>query len=542
MDAALAKIMEENTPSLNRDIADGLATKHMQHVESRIDSQIRSVARYFPEDLVYVGFRRCTPNEEYRELTRRRTVNNRSKCSFNLARTDTYMVAYHFQFKGEDIIRYMRLPFINNEGTMYIAGVRFTVSPVMCDKIISIGVKDVFVKLNLAKVTFQCEPQYYIADNNREMVQLIYSEIYNRTKKNKELPKNVLAKTTITHYLLCRYGFTELFKTFGDCNPILGYEEINTENYPESDWVICESVGLRPKSLKLSRGGFYQRTNIRMAVRRDEYTAKAKNHIVTFFYLLDHWPERIRVQDVNEVRLWKQLLGELIWGSNTPLGRLEADTENHLEFLDNYIDEFMKFKFEQAGMPIENLYQLFGIIMANFNEWLLSGSQSISSTYNKELDVLYYVLTNISEGINNFYFGLKKLYKKKDGNVVIKEVINLFNRNFLVNAISKLSNTGKHIEVSTIDSSCDNKAFKTTALVVPQESTSSNRDNKTSDNPSQHLHVSIAEVNAYSAINKKDPSGHNRINPMVQIDANGNIVRNEKFRVLLDDVQQYLNR
>ena len=61
-------------------------------------------------------------------------------------------------------------------------------------------------------------------------------------------------------------------------------------------------------------------------------------------------------------------------------------------------------------------------------------------------------------------------------------------------------------------------------------------------NPTQFLHASVAEVNAYSAINKKDPSGHNRINHCLEIDNLGNVVRNPRFIPLLDRVQKVLNR
>lgn len=543
MDPELAKIMEKNTPALNRDLADGLAVKHLAKAEAYIDAQIRSVAKYFPAELQYCGFRRCTPQEEYKELTRRKTQSHdqKSRSVYNLARSDTYLVAYIFKFENEEIVRYIALPFLNQYGNIHISGVRFIISPVLCDKIISIGVNDIFVKLNLSKIIFKSDPHYYIANENREMVQVVHSDIYHRSKKNRDLPRNILASTTMMHYLLCRYGFTKTMHEFAQTNFVIGESEINPQNYPEDKYVICSSLGLKPTTLRI-RGETYHPSNIRLAIPVENYTAKVKGYIAAFFYIVDHWPQRIRVCDVDEERLWKQLLGELIWGNSAPIGRLEKDSEVHLESLDNYIDVVMKYKFERINMPVDNIYQLFAIMIDNFNDWLLKGSPYISSMYNKELDVLYYVLSDVCNGINNFYFKLKNIYNKKKGKLDIKEVRNIFNQNMKPGLIYGLSNTGRHIEVSTISTSCDNKALKTTAMLVPQETTGSAARSKSASNPAQNLHTSIAEVNAYSAINKKDPSGHNRINLCAQINDRGEIVRNEKFRELLDSVQPLLNR
>lgn len=545
MDPVLAELVSKDAPALNRSLADGLATDRLKYAEECIDVQMRSVATFFPKDLVYEGFQPCLPNEEYSEITKRKTINRAFKYTYNLARSDTYMVKYFFKFKGQPIVRYISLPFLNQDDTIHINGVKFIISPVLCDRIISVGPQEVFVKLNLAKLKFKTDPVIYVADDQPDIVQLLHSEIYNRTSKNKELPKNVKAKTTMVHYLFCRYGVHKTFKEFGGFQAIIGNDKtVNIQKYPPSDWVICRSMneysGTKPRTLSLSRDTIYRPTTLRLAIKREQYTSNAKNYIAGFFYLADHWPDRIKPEYIDDQRIWKQLMGELIWGSTAPLGRLETDAEKHLSSLDNYIDTIMKFKFAEIGIKIDNLYQLFAIIIEHFNDWVLSSGSDVSSVYGKELQVLYYVLGDIVTGINNFYFNLKNAYAKK-GDIDLRELTTIMNRTLYTGAIYNLSRTDKHPEVSTINTSSDCKAFKTTAILVPQE-THSKSGNKSSNNPTQFLHVSVAECNTYSAINKKDPSGHNRINHCAMIDDKGALLRNPEFKELLDNIQLYLDR
>lgn len=546
MDPMLAKIIDTKMPKLNRNTADGLATKHLAYAEQHVDSLLRSIAVHFPPNLVYEGIRRVTPLEEYRETTRRKNNSNGgTSCIYNTARSDTYLVALQLRFQGELITKYLTLPFINKQGFLHLSGVRYVVSPVLCDKIISISNSDVFVKLNLGKSVFKALPQYYLANQEREVVQLVYSDnLYNRTADNKKLPRSVVAKIPSSLYLFCKHGFTEAFKKYVGVIPIVGTEdEVNSTKYPSDDWIICESVGLKPIGLKLLKSETYKASPIRLAFRRSDYTAKLRNHLVAFFYLLDHWPSRLKLDTIEYPNVWRQVLGELIRGDSESLGKLEVAANDHLDSLDKYIDEIMKHRFELRGTPVEDMYELLGIIVENFTQWTLNIGDDIASTYNKELDVLYYVLQDVAKGINNFHFRLKAELNKSGGKSLnIKELNTLLSNTIRPGAIFQLTSSSKHVEISTISSSSDNRAFKTTAMIVPQEATGGNSDKMAVTNPTQFLHASVAEVNAYSAINKKDPSGHNRINHCLEIDNLGNVVRNPRFIPLLDRVQKVLNR
>jgi hypothetical protein len=82
-------------------------------------------------------------------------------------------------------------------------------------------------------------------------------------------------------------------------------------------------------------------------------------------------------------------------------------------------------------------------------------------------------------------------------------------------------------------------------MLTPQSGSSrlsSRKDRAVINDPAKRLSVSVAEVGNAFAITKSDPSGRSRINLHVQIAPNGLVIRNEKFRTMLDEIEQKIKR
>jgi hypothetical protein len=99
--------------------------------------------------------------------------------------------------------------------------------------------------------------------------------------------------------------------------------------------------------------------------------------------------------------------------------------------------------------------------------------------------------------------------------------------------------------LSTTSSPGDNKAFKLTAILIPQSSShkgAGGKDRGVINDPSKRLHVSVAEIGGYSNLPKSEPSGRARLNPCVWLTDKYVVMRNEYLRPLLDKVQQMIKR
>lgn len=537
MDVELMRLVAEATPPLNPDIASGLATRHIPEAEAYIDSVFRAVSKGFPEGFVYVRGERCTPQDEFNEITRRR--NNRRE--FDTASSFLYMMRYVFRYRGEEIHRYMYLPYVGAAGMINLGGSQFLISPILADRIISIGTNNIFLRLIRAKVTFERMIQHYMADGQRETVQVAWSLVYNKDPRKLKIKPEIKAQTTLVHYLFCKYGFKETMQRFANCTPVVGGPDtINEANYPREEWVICSSTQVNPKAYGQKS---YMPSFVRLAIKRSEYTSTVKNYVCAFFYLADHFPSRIlpdKPEYLEHKRFWMTLMGLILFSSNIGEGKLADDVEDHIRSLDEYVDEIVKIKFRDIGMPVEDLYQIFGIVIENFNGWLLEGAERINSMYDKELSVLYYVLAPITEAINKFYFKLRSASRKE---LSKKEIETIFSKTLKPGLIYSI--TRNHGEISTVTTSGDNMAFKITSILVPQANsskTTGRKDNATLGDPSKRLHVSVAEIGGYSALPKSEPTGRSRLNLHARVDPKGNVLRNPDLAPLLDQIQTLIRR
>lgn len=545
----MTPLMDKVVPKLNPVLAAGLAVSEIPKAPAHVDSVWRAVARGFPPEFEYIRGERCLPQDEFDELTKKKN----NKRYFDVAISDIYMMRYVFRFKGEYIYRYIKLPFVNIAGSLSVSGSRFIISPVHADTAISILPNNIFVRLIRAKVTFEREQQHFLADGVRETAHVVWSEIYNKNKKTSEVKPVIDAHTTIVHYLFCKFGATETFRRFAHCNPVFGnHLTITKETHPEKDWVICRSTQLKPtKTFKLK---FYVPSTMIMAIPRHEYEdlkygQLIRNMVCGFFYVVDHFTTRMQPEYVDRLDRWMVMLGHLIWGSNVVDGRLLSDVQEHISSLDEYIDEIMRLKFIEINMPIDDIYQLFGIILENFNDWVLGSADRVSSMYGKELNILYYVLGDITKQINKFYFKLKSAYNsKRDPNnsrreMTKKEIENLMNATISPGLIYAITRT--HGEVSTVSSSGDNMAFKITSMLVPQANSTRQKgksDNATISDPTKRLHVSVAEIGGYTNLPKSEPSGQSRLNLTTRISNKGVVLQDPELKPMLDEIHEQIKR
>lgn len=539
MDPILARIVDDDTPKLNPYLANGIACEHLKYAEEYIHDIIKSVSRGFPEGLEYLGLKRISPYEEYDET--RRKVGKSNRKVFDLAPSHIYMVRLMFRFKGEEVglHRHIYLPFVGDGGSITLGGSRFNISPVLADKVISVGVSNIFVRLLRDRLTFERLTQHFQINGRRETVQIPWGAIYHKNQKMKSIKPLVKAECMLAHYLFAKYGFEKTFEMFTNTKPIVGGQEINANTYNEEEWAICTTNGLAPRGVGR---GFWKASNIHIAIRKEELTPMVKSLIAGFFYVADHFPSQLKAEWVNDVRHWKILMGQIIFSGVLHHGKLHDDIDDHIQSLDEYVDNFIiqkLKKLKRLRTEVTDIWQLFAVVIENYNDWLLNATDEVNTMYDKELSVLYYVLYEITSNIFKLYFKLKAASKKQ---LTINEVRVAFTATLKPGLIYSIRRG--HGEVTTISSSGDNKAFKITSIVTPQSGSTkqnSKKDRTALSDPSKRLHSSVAAIGGYLFLPKSDPSGRARLNLAQKLENLENVIRDPAHTEDLNEVQELLS-
>ena len=526
------QLISDSTPPMNRLIVDGLATSHIPMSEDYIHGIMKNAVESFPQGIEYLGCERCDPSEEFREVTRPRN----NKRTIDIARSDLYLMKYFFRFKGKDLPpRYLYLPYVSEGGTIFLGGSRYVISPVLTDKVISPGQNNVFVRLLRDKVTFERLYHSMIIDGVREFTQIVWSAIYRKSAENRKVAQTTKAMTCLTHYLFCKYGFSETFKKLVGFVPVVGDADITEGSYDKDDWVICKSSQIKPKTFI---GDYYNPNPITLAIPRPHWNAYTKSLVSEFFYIVDHFPTRISPQSVDNKNLWMILLGHIIFSGVYGEGKLYNNIAEHFNSLDEYVDNLVIIKLKEIGYEVTDFYSLLALVIKHFNHWIITGSEQVNSLYNKELSVLYHVLFEISSAIFRTGFRLNKIATKKE--LTEKEIVEVMNKNLRVGLIYSI--TRSHVNMSTVSYSGDNKFFKITSMMVPQASATNKtvrvkKSKSVSNDPSKKIHESISTVGSYLYLPKTSPRRDSRISPYVLIDTNTSVVlENFKHKTLIDKV------
>ena len=534
MSPLFARLCQIHTPPVNDAIMSGLSVVYMQKTEEYIDKVFSSAARSFPPGLAYVGFERCTPEEEYNEITK---VKN-NKRIYDLAKSDLYLVKYKFTFEGQPMPdRYIYLPYVNDAGVFSLGGARFHITPVLSDKVISPGFDTVFVRLLRDKIIFKRCYHSLIIDGIRETTHVIWSQIYRKPRDNKKVPQTTKAMTTVAHYLFAKFGYSKTFQMFTGTVPVVGEGEINVENYPADKWVICESSQVKPKTYMES---FYEPTKLKLAIPKDKWTPTMKALVIGFFYVVDHFPGRFKIGYLDSESLWMILLGHIVFSGLYGENKLYTSIQEHFMSLDDYVDTIVVEKLKENNYHVDNFYDLLALILGQFNNMVLDNENSTLSMYGKSLEVLYYVLYDITAGIFKVNFRLSKLASKKP--LILKDIVETFNKNMKMGAVFGLS-SGKIITES-VSYSGDHKYFKITSKITEQESlpgAARGKSKRMVVGEDKHIEISMVEAGSVLFLSKSNPTPTNHVNPFVNIDmATGTIIPNEKFTEIRNKTQQLL--
>ena len=534
MDTKLFDFIFNLQPKMNASIAEGVAVRQMENAELRIDRVWRCAAKLFPAGLTYEGYHICTPEEELAIKTRRRTGN-----ILELSQSDVYMVEFLFSYKGKPLVRHpMYLPFCREAGSIFIRGSRFTITPVIADRCLSVSKGSVFFPPLRDKITFKQFPWQVLVDGRQETVYISKSKIHHfqQDPETKKLPGSVQANHTLAHYLFCRYGLADTFALHFDVDPVFGDDTTDWSKYPESEYVIVRSVGLKPKVLKQQ---YYNPTKLQVAIPRAKWNDSIESMVAAFFYLADLFPERLTLEDIHHPRIWQTLFGVIIFGASSGEGKMLEDFRSHLASLDEYIDEVTREDLHSDHVLVDNIYELFVYIVEEMPALL--ANPDVANLEGKRLITWKYVLHDIVRAIFHLTYQLNpknRVLQEQD----LKKTIT---RGISTEMIMKINGAG-HPEVTNIVSPSDSMIAKFTSAAIPQSRAGNHsargEHDRTFSDPSQHLHSSILACGSFMNQPKSDPGGASKLNPYGHLVHGDVMAVSPEFKAILDDLQKKLAR
>lgn len=543
-------IVREDEKASIKKIANGIAHHETKAVKRFVDKIINCASEQYPEGLSFEGSYRVDPYEEYRVVTKNAQQKKGQSRIFDLAPSNVYLVRYNFKFHGEECDpQYLYLPNIRKGGLMWIKGKQFVISPVLADKLFSVGVDNIFIQMPRGPATFKSEWHRFIANGVRVSKGVAWTRLHNRdAKKNKLAVSQTIQLSrvhcSLFHYLCCKFGLRTTFRKYGGVDNLIVIHEndFDPEKYPADKYVACRSTYQRPDTVKLREHAYVPYVNrLMLVIPVEDYTSTVEHMVSGFYYVMDHFPEDMVVEDVDSEWTWCRLMGYIIFGEEPPTSKLVEDIDTHLRSLDGYVDLAILETLKDEQIDCQDIYDIFGHIIENMNEMLMNSANRIGSMYGKQLMVLRYILKDINNSNFEFLFKLTSNNKK----IMTKTDINtLLSRHFRHNKILQISSGEGHGEVSSVSSPNDNMYFKISSVIVHQSDTAGRgkgRETKPLDE-TMLLDASYSDAGSFLVLPKSMPIGNNRINLRAQLGPGNTVEQNTAFKEITDRTQRLFRR
>ena len=539
MNPLFKQMVDVHVTKANTRILRGYARDMVQDSHKFIDAVWRSAAVSLPAGLEYVGCETCTPQEAYNEATRGKA----SSRVFDIARSDLVLYKFLFKYKGQLIEpRYQYLPFTDHEepSIMHLAGTPYYVGMVLADNVISPTDKSVFVKLLRDRLTFERVYHHLVVDNAPELAHVVHGRLY-RSSDNLKLKaeRTTKANTTIVHYLFAKYGFSETWQRYLGFVPILKKTEAGSDHEYKDTHVEVRSSRICPKGYI---GKVYEPSNIAMYIPKEKWDINSKNMATAFFYIVDHFPQSIEPEYVDNTSMWIVLLGQIIFTGHYSYDRLYEKVSENLKSLDKYTDTIILTKLRQEGYQIDNFYDIISLVNLKFNQWMVSSQPG--GLYDKTFEVFEYLLLDVVKSIFYTIFALDKrastlARKPVPRELLVKEIVEMMNKLLKRGAIFNL--TKGNAVVSNASCTGDNYFPKITSNLAVQKPTTGKSRTRTVIDASKRITGAEAEIGNVFFLSKEDPSALRHINPYLGIDPSTNKpIANPNFVHLLNDITEKL--
>lgn len=499
-------MIQEISPRFNIEVVEGLTYHRLKYALDYLDQFIRySCESKTQTHLRYMGFKQLTPQEEMRAI-----FNKTSKVTYDIAENDIYLVEFYFQYGDNPEVKKHQfyIPFANKGNVIHFSGNRFLVMPTLADKVISVGDNGIFINIITAKYNFARFLYSVMVDDRFQTVTVIHTELYKNPSKN--VPDTTKCNTTVIHYLLANYGYSKTAEM------LLGFVPQPVYDYEGVDKTVVRSSGVTPRGY-IQDKALYQGTQIKFLVDKDRYNEKARYVLGNIMYVLDHFPQSVSITDLDDVKIWRRLLAEIIHSGNHGLVYLNEKISTHYNDLNSSFDTNTIRKLGDVGITSKTLMELLSVIFDKYNGWIMQ-ADTRSLYHRKTLEVESFVLKDLTSAITRIVLDINKEELRINGEKLEDKTVDKIFKSFFKTRIIYSLKKESHY-VTSVEYSGDHLYPKNTAMINEQESNPVNiRKTEASTSEKKKLVASMTTVGSILGLSKTNPTPLAKINPYITVD------------------------
>lgn len=529
---SLHSFIKQETPKFNKDVVEGLTYTRAKNGLRYLDDFIHytcSDRSITSNNLTYLGSMIATPEEEMEFI-----IGKKPRIVHDISENFIYLVKFMFKYGNEKQIRtsYVYLPYIEPGNELRLSGSNHLVMPTLADKVISVGEKGVFINILTAKHNFSHTHYQIDYDDRRHSTTLLTTVLYRNPSVRVE--RTTRAKATVMHYLLSEFGYSKTMEM------MLGYVPKPTYDLTKKN--LVKSTGNRPSGWIGDRDD-YTPTNIAFEID-PEKESKSLYCLGNMMYVLDQFPERITIDDLDNKGLWTRLMSEIIHSGEYTVGYLREKITAHFNDLNSRFDVNVINKLKDLDINAKTFMDLLAIIFQNYPLWMVSegsGSYFSNKSYEVESFLYLYITSRFTRVVLDI---CKEELRTVSGLLDEKMVDKLFARHITPRSVFTLkSNKDYKPFMDSVECSGDHLYFKRTKRVAVQEANAIDTNRPDTNTADKNLITAeSAVVGSLLALSKANPIPIIHVNPYVRLDPDtGVILASDEVIALMERTNELLN-
>ena len=355
--------------------------------------------------MTYKGYKILTPEEtlEY-EFTSR----DKDKKFVPTYRTHLELVCYMFEYKDQngivkDYFVYIYFPYLL-DNIFLINDSRYSLMYGITEKIFTKSENGALTTRVLRQpINFFRNEKIKVISHDGSLILnefIVYAKLHSK--------KLTSLKTSIPHYLVCKYGFFNILSMFK-----LKREDILFTNVVDPSDIDNYYFKAR-KTLKSKKNDI----SIYMRVSKKALRNKiAQKFVVNILYLLMNKNDHISAKELNDEESsdihFKTYMGKMLYPELAkPVAFSQAKT--HLSSIDNFLDIITQDKFKTFGLKVKDIWDFIYYIFLNIDNILTNFIPQ--NLYDKRLDIAdqYMLSIYIQKLYTNIYDNKNKNKNKND--------------------------------------------------------------------------------------------------------------------------------
>lgn len=470
--------------------------------------------KLFKGEIKYIGHQVMTAEERVaHELDNKITGG-----MVNIRDCEWVSVVYKFEYRNHVYTVPIYLPYLHND-FIVINNTKYAVQLAISEKVFTQINNGITAKVVRSPINFWRNRVFQmesVTSGEIAFESIVTVKIHNKSTRRK---KNCIHPTVI-HYLLCKYGLDRTLELFG-----MRREDVEiVEHIDKRDIDLYEYYAAQKVSK--NRAPLYMK--VKKEILKD---TKKLRCIASILYLLTYFKKHtVDALYDPDAAIFKIMLGKIIHGEHITDPMAINHIESHMLSLDSYLDPITQARLQEMGISLSNIYDLLIYVFSNIDKMMLDHAHS--DLYDKRIDVLDNLLVaTIVQKIYHRFYNFEARSSKYNEKIVrsLLRISGQQVRKIYTSAIVRMNPSRYN----------DNWLISIGIKKVRQNNVKSANNNLIGA-PEHRYHPSFAVVESAIAFSASNPGSTGSINPYLEIDEHGFIVRNEEVASQADALLPHL--